>query len=240
LSGFLFFPTNLQELNHSEIENMTKIAIIMRITLLKRIFMIVGMAWLMGAVFAQTSGDRPAKDAKGLAVGDMAPLFTALDADDNLFSLRASLDREPAVIIFYRGFWCPVCNKHLRDIQDSLKMIEDSGVRVIAVSPEKPEYLNVMEEKTGADFTLLYDEGYKIADAYDVTFKPGAMTLFTYNIVLGANMKETHSDDSQRLPVPATYLIDNKGRIAWRQFDPDYKKRSSVADILRAINEMKQ
>ena len=191
-------------------------------------------------VLSHTSGDRKAKDAKGLVIGEKAPLFTAIDADSNLFSLRTALEEGPVVMIFYRGFWCPVCNQHLGDIQDSLKMIEDSGVRVIAVSPEKPEYLEVMEEKTGASFTLLYDEGYKIANAYDVTFKPGAMTLFTYNIVLGANMKETHSDDSQRLPVPATYLIDTEGRIAWRQFDPDYKSRSSVADILRAINKMKQ
>lgn len=202
--------------------------------------MLVAMAWLMVAVSAQTSGDRPAKDAKGLSVGDMAPLFTALDACSNLFSLSDALGQGPVVMIFYRGFWCPVCNKHLGNIQDSLKMIEESGVRVIAVSPEKPEYLDVMEEKTGAEFTLLYDEGYKIADAYDVTFKPGAITLFTYNVVLGANMKETHSGDSQRLPIPATYLIDTDGRIVWRQFDPDYKKRSSVADIIRAVNKMKQ
>jgi peroxiredoxin len=191
-------------------------------------------------VLSHTSGDRKAKDAKGLVIGEKAPLFTAMDADSNLFSLLTALEEGPVVVIFYRGFWCPVCNKHLGDIQDSLKIIEDCGVRVIAVSPEKPEYLDVMEEKTGAEFTLLYDEGYKIADAYDVTFKPGAMTLFTYNIALGANMKETHSGDAQRLPIPATYLVDTDGRIAWRQFDPDYKSRSSVADILRAINKMKQ
>jgi peroxiredoxin len=189
---------------------------------------------------SQSPTDRKAKDAEGLAVGENAPMFTALDADSNLFSLRTAVEEGPVVIIFYRGFWCPVCNKHLGDLQDSLKMIEEKGVRVIAVSPEKPEYLGVMKDKTGAAFSLLYDEDYKIADAYDVTFKPGAMTLFTYNVVLGANMKETHSGDSQRLPIPATYLIDTHGRIVWRQFDPDYKKRSSVADILRAIDEMQQ
>jgi peroxiredoxin len=189
---------------------------------------------------SQSPADRKAKDAEGLAVGVNAPMFTALDADSNLFSLRTAVEEGPVVIIFYRGFWCPVCNKHLGDLQDSLKMIEEKGVRVIAVSPEKPEYLGVMEEKTGASFTLLYDEDYKIADAYDVTFTPGAMTLFTYNVVLGARMKETHSGDSQRLPIPATYLIDTDGRIVWRQFDPDYKNRSSVAHILRAIDEMQQ
>ncbi len=62
--------------------------------------------------------------------------------------------------------------------------------------------------------------------------------LFTYNTMLGAKLKKTHSDDSQRLPIPATYLIGTDGKIAWRQFDPDYKNRSSVADILQALEEM--
>ncbi|MDT8394187.1 MAG: peroxiredoxin-like family protein [Bacteroidales bacterium] len=183
---------------------------------------------------------RSAEEAEGLKVGSMAPVFTALDADSSIFSLEEALKDKPVVLIFYRGFWCPVCNKHLSQIQDSLKLIEEKGARVIAVSPEKPEYLGLMAEKTGAAFTLLYDEDYKIADAYDVTFKPSATTLFTYNTLLGAKLKKTHSDDSQRLPIPATYLIDKNGVISWRQFDPDYKKRSNVADILQALTEIQE
>ncbi|GAB4311726.1 MAG: hypothetical protein Kow00127_01840 [Bacteroidales bacterium] len=182
--------------------------------------------------------DRKAEEAKGLEVGTIAPVYTALDADSNIFSLAEALKHGPVVMIFYRGFWCPVCNRHLGQIQDSLKLIEEAGAKVIAISPEKPEYLDVMAEKTGAQFTLLYDEGYRIADAYDVTFKPSAATLFTYNNFLGAKLKETHSDDSQRLPIPATYIIGTDGRIAWRQFDPDYKKRSTVADILNALEHL--
>lgn len=178
------------------------------------------------------------EEAKGITVSLEAPNFSALDADSNLFSLNEALKNGPVVMIFYRGFWCPVCNKHLGSIQDSLKLIEEKGAKVIAISPEKPEYLDVMAEKTGAEFTLLYDEGYKIANAYDVTFKPSATTLFTYNAFLGAKLKETHSDDSQRLPIPATYIISTDGKIAWRQFDPDYKKRSTVAAILQALENI--
>lgn len=178
-------------------------------------------------------------EAKGTTVGMTAPEYSAVDADSNQFSLHEALKNGPVVMIFYRGFWCPVCNQHLSQIQDSLKLIEETGAKVIAISPEKPEYLDVMAEKTGAEFTLLYDDGYKIADAYDVTFKPSATTLFTYNTFLGAKLKETHSDDSQRLPIPATYIIGTDGKIAWRQFDPDYKKRSTVADILKALENIR-
>jgi len=53
--------------------------------------------------------------------------------------------------------------------------------------------------------------------------------------MLNANLKETHSDDSQRLPIPATYIIDTKGKIVWRQFDSDYKNRSTVKEIINNL-----
>jgi len=225
--------------------NKTKILTRKRIDNQKNLFRyIIFTLFLSLILFGVRAQDyRSAEEAEGLAVGEAAPVFRALDADSNTFSLEAALEKKPVVLIFYRGFWCPVCNKHLSKIQDSLKLIEEKGAEVIAVSPEKPQYLNKMEGKTGAEFTLLYDEGYRISDAYDVTFKPSGTTLLTYNTVLGAKLKKTHSDDSQRLPIPATYLIDTDGVISWRQFDPNYKNRSNVADILEAldnINEAKE
>ncbi len=201
---------------------------------MKIIASIIFLMMITNVSHAQT--DRPVEDAKGLNAGVKAPLFSALDADSNRFVLADALKKGPVVLIFYRGFWCPVCNRHLGQLQDSLKLIEDKGATVIAVSPEKPEYLDIMAEKTGAKFTLLYDEGYKIADAYDVTFKPTNLQIFEYNTFVGAKLKETHSDESERLPIPATFIIDQKGMIAWRQFNPDYKKRASVADILEALD----
>ena len=186
---------------------------------------------------AQSQADRSVEEAQGIMVGTKAPLFTAIDAENNQFVLGEEIKKGPVVIIFYRGFWCPVCNKHLKSMQDSLKLIEATGARVIAVSPEKPEYLDKMAEKTKAEFTLLYDEDYKIADAYDVTFAPSGMQIFTYNVALGAKLKKTHSDDSQRLPIPATYIVNEDGLIIWRQFDHNYKKRSSAKEIIKALEE---
>lgn len=178
---------------------------------------------------------RNAEEAKGLEVGTRAPDFSARDASGNEFQLAQALKEGPVVLIFYRGHWCPVCNKHLGQIQDSLQYITDKGTTVIAVSPQKPEYLDKMAEKTGASFSLLYDEGYVIADAYDVTFTPEKKELIIYNTVLNAQLKKSQSDESQRLPIPATYIIGQDGLIAWRQFDPDYKNRANVKNILEAL-----
>ncbi len=183
----------------------------------------------------QSQDTRRAEDASGLTVGTEAPSFTARDAGGEEFTLTEALKTGPVVMIFYRGHWCPVCNEHLGTIQDSLSLILEKGASVIAVSPQKPEYLDRMAEQTGAEFRLLYDKGYAIADAYDVTFTPPRRTLVMYNTALGAKLKESQTDDSQRLPIPATYIIGQDGGIAWRQFDPNYKNRSTVKEILENL-----
>ncbi len=195
----------------------------------KILFILIGIA-LINQLFSQDT--RGVDEARGLVVGTRAPEFSAINADSMEFSLSEALKAGPVVIIFYRGFWCPYCNKHIASVQDSLRLLTEKGATVVAVSPEKPEYLEKMADKTGAKFNLLYDEGYKISDAYDVTFTPEAKQLFVYNKVLNGKLKESHSDDSQRLPIPATYIIDASGKIVWRQFDPDYKKRSTVQEII--------
>ncbi len=176
-------------------------------------------------------------ETNGLSVGENAPLFSALNADSLSISLKNELKKGPVVLIFYRGFWCPVCNRHLGTLQDSLSLISEAGATVLAVSPEKPEYLEKMARQTGAGFNLLYDEGYRIAKAYDVNFKPKASTLLVYNVGLGAHLKKTHSDASQQLPIPATFIINRKGVVIWRQFDRDYHKRSTVKEILIALKQ---
>lgn len=201
------------------------------------------LMFILLTLFTQTNmaqNHRSAEEAQGLKAGNDVPHFQAKTVHGETFVLEQALQQGPLVIIFYRGHWCPVCNKHLGVLQDSLQLIHEKGARVIAVSPEKPELLNKTVEKTGAAFTLLYDEHYRIADAFDVTFRPDSMQRIMYNTMLGAKLKNAHSDDSQRLPIPATFIISKEGKIVWRQFDPDYKKRSSVKEILTVLSKMKQ
>lgn len=181
---------------------------------------------------------RKAKEATGLAVGQQAPLFVATDQHDEPFELASALDKGPMVLIFYRGQWCPFCNKHLKLLQNNLEKIYARGAQVVAVSPETSPFLRKMVQKTGAQFSLLHDQNYQIADAYGVTFRPGASHRFMYNTVLSANMKKAHDNDAELLPVPATYIIDAQGQIAWRHFHPDYKKRSGIRRILNALEKL--
>lgn len=180
-------------------------------------------------------GQKRADELKGLQIGAKAPYFEALNSQGENIKLNDELNKGPVVLVFYRGEWCPVCNKHLKTLQDSLEQIGNLGATVFAISPQKPEYLKEMAKKTNVSFSLLFDKDYAIMKAFDVAFTPKASTAGMYNLVLGAKLKESQSDESQRLPVPATFIINTDGRIAWRHFDPDYKERSSVKEIKEAL-----
>ena len=195
----------------------------------------LGIAILFASVNGIAQNTRSVNDAHGLQVGSLAPDYQAIDSDSITLILADALKKGPVVMIFYRGQWCPYCTKHLSTIQDSLKLITDRGATVVAISPQRPEYLREMVEKTGASFRLLYDERYAISDAYDVTYTPTTRQLIRYNTGMQAKLKETQTDDSQRMPIPATYLIDHDGVIVWRHFDPDYKNRSTIKEILEHL-----
>lgn len=174
-------------------------------------------------------------EINGLSVGDSVENFQAINQYGDTFDLYQSLKEGPLVLIFYRGQWCPVCNRYLSNMQDSIKFIYQKGAKVVAISPEKPELLAKTKQKTDAEFILLHDEGYKIAAMFDVLFKPSNSTLFIYNTFAGADLKDAHGQDEQLLPVPATFIIGKNKKILWRHFDRNYKIRAGVWEILQNI-----
>lgn len=201
----------------------------------RNIILSVIIPFVLTTTITNAQERRSASQAKGLSVGAKAPLFKAIDKDGKGYDLASVLRKGPVVLIFYRGQWCPYCNRHLRALQDSLDLIYAKGATVVAISPEKTQFLLKTAEKIGAQFSLLFDEGFAIANAYDVTFTPDDSQLRVYNEKLGADLLHSQSDESERLPIPATFIIDRNGTIVWRHFDPDYRKRSSIEDIVRNI-----
>lgn len=185
--------------------------------------------------YAMAQNGKSVNDVKGLPLGAKAPKFTTVDADGMKYKLEAALKKGPVVVLFYRGQWCPVCNRYLSQLQDSLQLVYKKGATVVAISPEKPELLNKTKEKTKATFTLLHDKDFLIGNAFDVVFIPEEKIIALYNDKLKANLEGASSDGSPLLPVPATFIINKAGVIVWRQFNPDYRVRASVKDIMKNI-----
>ena len=175
------------------------------------------------------------KECDGLSVGDKVKDFKVTDQNGNTIQLSELLKKGKVVVVFYRGQWCPICMPHLRKLQKGLMEVEKEGASLLIITPEKQENIQKTMLKTSITVPIIYDENYKIMEDFDVAFLPGKGLRIMYNTLLRANLKDAHSDDSQTLPVPATFIIDTDSTVKWRHFDRDYKKRSKIDDILQNL-----
>ncbi len=139
---------------------------------------------------------------KGLMVGDVAPDFTSVDQYGKSIHLKSLLKDGPVVLVFYRGEWCPFCNKYLKQLEDSLPMLSKRGARVVTVSPEKTENIAKTVKKTKASYSILHDEGLTIMKAYDVSYPVDESTILRYK-KYGIDLQSANGDNGANLPVPA-------------------------------------
>lgn len=171
---------------------------------------------------------------EGLFIASKAPDFKAKDQFGKEIRLKDLLKKGRVVLVFYRGNWCPYCNKALARFQDSLSYITDKGATLLAVSPEKQESVSETAAKTKATFSVLYDEGLKIMKAYDVAFEVPENTITRYKNS-GLDIEKNNGSNGRYLPVPAVFVIDKESTIRYRFFEFDYKKRPSVKEILEYL-----
>lgn len=174
---------------------------------------------------------------EGLFINSKAPDFKAKDQNGKEVRLKDLLKNGKVVLVFYRGHWCPYCNKYLKKLEDSLQLIKEKGATLVAVTPELPDYVSKTVEKTSAEYSILYDEELKIMKAYDVEFEVPENTLTRYRNS-GIKINEINGfRNGNFLPIPATYIIDKEANITYRFFNSDYKKRPSVQEILDNLSK---
>lgn len=180
--------------------------------------------------FSFIPNDKP----MGLNVGDVAPDFTAKNQNNKDVNLKELLKSGSVVILFYRGEWCPYCNRQLKALEDSLALIKSKGANIIAISPEKLENINKTIEKTKVTYNVVTDENSQIMKAYKVAFELDEKTTEKYK-GWGINLMERNGSSGNNLPVPAVYIINKEGKITYRYFDVNYKNRTSVQEILKNL-----
>jgi peroxiredoxin len=171
---------------------------------------------------------------KGLNLDDKAPNFTAIDQNGVKIDLKDQLKKGTVVLIFYRGQWCPYCNKQLKQLEDSIALIKEKGATVLAVTPELPENISKTIGKTKASYSILYDKGLKIMNDYKVAFTVEEKTVEKYK-GYGIDFLKVNGENGATLPVPAVYIINKERKIIYRFFDVNYTKRSSIKDILNYL-----
>lgn len=150
-----------------------------------------------------------------LAPGDKAPSFNLPDADGNNVKLSDYKGRQ-VVVYFYPAASTPGCTKQACDFRDSLAELNEAGIDVVGISPDKPEKLAKFRDAEGLTFPLLSDPERKVLTAY------------------GAFGEKQMYGKTVTGVIRSTFVVDEKGKIAVAQYN--VKATGHVAKLRRDLS----
>jgi peroxiredoxin len=176
--------------------------------------------------------------ANSIKSGDVLESFTLSDANGTPVSLEQLVQRGSAVIVFYRGGWCPYCNLALRTYQQELlPQLDAFGARLVAISPQSPDESLSTAEKAALEFTVLSDPGARLADRIGIAFEQGDDVLAAQRD-LGLDLTKVNAEGAVRLPRPTVLIVDHNRTVRFIDVQPDYTARTEVADIIAALTDL--
>jgi len=184
-------------------------------------FFFIGLAFLLSAcslkpVNPETlSASKSYSDFEGVKVktGQQAPSFSLPDAQGNNVSLKQFKNRQPVMLLFYRGDWCPFCIDQLEDYQSLLPELEKYNIQLIAISPDARASVENTQRKFGQSYVFLGDQDLQVTKKYGI-----------------GNEKD--------LPHPALFLVDQKGKLVWYYASSDHTARPSAEQVEMIVKKL--
>ena len=150
-----------------------------------------------------------------LGAGDTAPAFSLADADGNTVSLADYRGRK-VIVYFYPAASTPGCTKEACDFRDNLRDLNDAGLDVVGISPDKPAKLARFRDAQALTFPLLSDPDRKVLTAW------------------GAFGEKTMYGKTVQGVIRSTFVVDETGKIAVAQYN--IKATGHVAKLRRNLS----
>jgi peroxiredoxin len=107
----------------------------------------------------------------------------------------------------------------LRSIENSLKQIEEVGIRPVAISVDSPEVSRDLRQRLGVTFTFLSDPGAEVIRRYDL-------------VHAGAG------ENGRDIARPAEFLIDSTGTVRWVNLTENYWVRARPEQFIEAAKAL--
>lgn len=166
--------------------------------------------------------DLAATDLERIAIGTAAPDFTLAKYGGGTTTLSSFEGKKNVVLVFYRGYWCPYCITQLKEMRTLLtdELKKDTEMLVVSIDDDKgtaTAMTRITADGMKADFAFLSDPEHAVIARYGVLNPAGTR---------------------RGIPHPATFVIDKKGVVKWRDIQTDYKIRPTNAAVLTAVKAL--
>ncbi|MEO5559199.1 MAG: peroxiredoxin-like family protein [Dokdonella sp.] len=204
-------------------------------------FAFVALATLFGTAYAAELASAPDRVTPVL-LGSHLPDAPLQTIDGQPTTLVKAVNGKPAVLVFYRGGWCPFCNLQLSNLRLIQKDLQSLGYQLIAISPDRPEELRKTLGHDELSYTLLSDSTAAAIKAFGIAYRVDAATLAKLT-AFGIDLEKSSGESHHALPVPAVYIVDAEGILQFSYVHPDYRVRVPSDVVLaaaRAISEQRE
>jgi len=152
------------------------------------------------------------------SIGEIAPEFTLPAVPGGPIKLKQFRRKQNVVLYFYPRDNTPGCTQEACDFRDRSKVLVESEVVVLGVSPDTTASHEKFAAKFGLPFHLLSDPDHAVAEQYGVWVEK--------------NMYGRKSLGIQR----TTFLIDKRGKIVavW----PKVRVAGHVVEVVGKLKEL--
>ena len=169
-----------------------------------------------------------------LQVGALAPEFALHDSSGRMVRSCDLLAVGPLVVNFFRGRWCPYCVTELETWRNRYGQLRERGALLVAISPETQRQSDFAVQQHGLPFPLLHDPGAKVAEEFGLVYTvPEYHQRYLKSIMV--NLPFLNGESSWRLPMPATYVLGQDGRVMFAEAHADFRVRPEPEEALSAI-----
>ena len=179
----------------------------------------VGIAWF---ALSRTELGLDGSARLNVDVGDAIPPFRVRTADEESFSDVDLVAAAPALLVLYRGWWCPYCTTQLDELRREHELFASVGVRVFAVSVDPPDKTVELRRRLDGTIEFLCDEDGSLLDAIGVRDSRGA--AWYDRLIFGAGRGD--------ISLPAVLLVDADGSIRYAYRSPRIDVRPSPQEIV--------
>lgn len=160
-----------------------------------------------------------------LAVGKPLPDLPLQTLDGQTVSSHSMMST-PALWLFFRGNWCPLCMAQIKEVAAQYRALADRGVQVLLVSPQAEANSVALAKKFDAPMTFLKDTDNRAAKALGLLDKGG--------LPMGMQALGYDSD----VPMPTVLITDAGGQIVYCDLTDNYRIRPDPAEFLAAIGRL--
>lgn len=185
---------------------------------------VVGTAGHLVYVFWYSTLDRTLSSL--LHVGSALPPLVFETAGRKVVT-TADLRGRPALLLFYRGNWCPLCMAQIKEIAAQYQRLAER-VDVVLVSPQPHENTAELAARFEVPFRFLVDPGNRAARALGID-APGGLPL-------GFGLLGYDEDTV----LPTVVLIDEHGVIRFVDQTDNYRVRPDPSTFLAILDGLRQ